>query len=258
MTGYEIVTGGSATLSPQGTATLTASCPAGKVATGGGYTSMNEAANVHDSAPTANGNGWTISAKNENLVGSSFTVAPVAVCVDRPQGYEVLTGQVTMGHQESKTAEARCHDATFRLTGGGVATGDPVVHPFTSTPGTGAQPSWVAAFKSNYSILLPSSSSGKAFAICALLQQVPGQVVVSSAPVTLGLLSNSTLTVSCPSGTRALSGGVSSAESPAIWFDFAPAPGGGGWTASLRNPQSALDPVTVHATLVATCATAAP
>jgi len=239
MTGYQIVFGGAITLSPQAQGTVTATCPGSKMATGGGYTTMNEAGNVYDSAPTASGNGWTTSAKNENLVGSGVTLTPIAICVDPPGGLQQISGGVTMRHQEIKTAEARCLDATYRVVGGGVKTGDPVVHAFASTPGSSAQPNWLASFKSNYSIALPSSSSGTAVIICASLAQVPGQTIVSSPVTTVGLSSKATLNVSCPAGTVALSGGVSSAESPGIWFDSSPLTGGTGWTASSQSSDPA-------------------
>ena len=258
MTGYQIVTGGTATLSAQSTGTVTASCPSGKVVTGGGYTTMDYSANIFDSAPTSNGSGWTVAAKNESLVvtNPSIVVTPFAVCVNRPGGYEIRSGQVSLRHQQVLSGEARCQDATFNLVGGGVASGDPQVHFFTSNPGSTSQPTWLSAFKSNYSIVLPSSSSGTTTAICASLLEVPGHVVATSAPTVLGNTSNATLTVSCPTGTMALSGGVSSGESPAIWFDSSPATDGSGWSASLRNPQTVFDPVTLHATLSATCASA--
>ncbi len=258
MTGYQIVTGGTASLSSQSTGTVTASCPSGKVVTGGGYTTMDYSANIFDNAPTSDGSGWTVTAKNENLLPTnpSIVVTPLAVCVNRPGGYEIRSAQVLMQHQQVLGGEARCQDATFNLVGGGVATGDPQVHFFTSNPGSSAQPTWLSAFKSHYSILLPSSSSGTTSAICASLLEVPGRVVATSAPTVLGNTSNATLTVSCPTGTMALSGGVSSGESPAIWFDSSPATDGSGWSASLRNPQTIFDPVTLHASLSVTCASA--
>ena len=70
MTGYQIVTGGTASLGNQGASTVSASCPTGKVVTGGGYTTMNYAANVFESFPMSDGSAWTISAKNENIVST--------------------------------------------------------------------------------------------------------------------------------------------------------------------------------------------
>ena len=256
MSGYQIVTGNTATVAPTSQSMVTASCPSGKVATGGGYTTMNEASNVFDNLPAAGGSGWTVAMKNENLVGSSITVTPFAVCVNTPGGYELRTGSITLPHQHVADGEARCRDATFALVGGGVATADPQVHPFTTMPGSQAQPTWIGSFKSNYSIALPSSSSATTTAICAGLTEAPGRTEVASASTTLGPKSKGTLTVNCPSGTMALSGGLSSGESPAIWFDSSPASGGTGWTASLHNPQSPVESVTLHATITVICARA--
>jgi hypothetical protein len=259
MTGYVIVTGNTATIGGTSGTTITASCPSGKVATGGGYTTMNEAANVFDNVPASGGMGWTVSAKNENIIstGPAIVVTPFAVCVDRPAGYEVRTGSITLGHQHAADGEARCLDATYALLGGGVSTGDPQVHPFTTAANFQATtPTWASAFKSNYSIALPSSSSATTTALCAGLSAAPGRAEVTSASTAIGPKSKATLSVSCPDGKKALSGGVTSGESPAIWFDSVPASGGTGWTASLHNPQSPLEPVTLHATISAICAAA--
>jgi hypothetical protein len=257
MSGYEIVSGNTASIGTTSQTTVTASCPMGKAATGGGYTTMDEAANVYDNFPVSDGSGWTVSAKNENLISTgagSIVVTPFAICVNRPAGYEVRSGSITLGHQHAGDGEARCQDATFALLGGGVSTGDPQVHPFTTAPGSQSQPTWVSAFKSNYSIALPSSSSATTTAICAGLPEAPGRTEVTSASTALGPKSKGTLSVNCPSGTKALSGGLTSGESPAIWFDSSPASGGTGWTASIHNPQSPLESVTLHVTITAVCA----
>jgi hypothetical protein len=259
MTGYVIITGTTATIGETSGTTVTASCPSGKVATGGGYTTMNEAANVFDNFPASGGAGWTVSAKNENLVstGGGIVVTPFAVCADRPAGYELRTGSITLGHQHVADGEARCLDATYALLGGGVSTGDSQVHPFTTASSFQAsQPTWASAFKSNYSVALPSSSSATTTVICASLSAAPGRAEVTSASTALGPKSKASLSVTCPTGKKALSGGLTSAESPAIWFDSSPAGGGTGWTASLHNQQSPLEPVTLHATISVICATA--
>jgi len=259
MTGYVIVMGNVATIGETSGTTVSASCPSGKVATGGGYTTLNEAANVFDNVPASGGTGWTVSAKNENVVstGPAIVVTPFAVCVDRPAGYELRTGSMNLGHQRAADGEARCLDATYALLGGGVSTGDPQVHPFTTAASFQAsQPTWASAFKSNYPVALPSSSSTTTTAICTSLSAAPGRAEVTSASTALGPKSKAMLSVSCPDGKKALSGGVTSAESPAIWFDSAPASGGTGWTASLHNPQSPLEPVTLHATISVICAAA--
>jgi hypothetical protein len=258
MTGYQIVTGGTASLGTQGGTMLSAGCPAGKVVTGGGYTTMDYGANVYDSFPMSDGSGWTVSAKNENFVSTgagSIVVTPFAICVNQPSGYEVRTGAIDLRHQEVADGDARCRDATYALLGGGVSTGDSMVHAFTSMAGSKAQPSWISSFKSNYSIALPSRSSATTYAICAGLAEVPGRQEATSTPTVLGTQSNATLNVSCPTGTKVISGGLSSAESPANWFDSSPRSDGSGWSASLRNPQTFVDPLTLHATISVVCAT---
>src|SRR5438552_9420034 len=112
---------------------------------------MNAAANVHDSAPTASGNGWSVSAKNENLVGPSVTITPTAICVDRPAGYEVIVGPATdLRHQELGDAEAKPRCA-IPADGGRIqrSNGSPI----RKHTGIDAQPSWHGAFKSEYAVV---------------------------------------------------------------------------------------------------------
>jgi hypothetical protein len=82
----------------------------------------------------------------------------------------------------------------------------------------------------------------------------PAEIEVTSASTALGPKSKATLVANCPSGTKALSGGLSSGESPATWFDSSPASSGTGWSASVHNPQSPLESVTLHATITVVCA----
>ena len=114
-------------------------------------------------------------------------MTPFAVVVNRPAGYEVRSGSITLRHQEHGDGEARCQDATFALLGGRVSTGDPQVHSFTTAPDAQAsQPAWSSAFKSNYSVLLPSSASATTTAVCAGLSEAPGRTEVTSASTSLG------------------------------------------------------------------------
>lgn len=258
MTGYQVVTGDSTSVpTPLGYASVTALCPGSKVVVGGGFTTMNAAANVFESAPLPSGTGWRVSIRNENLAGPSISFVPVAVCVDRPGGYGVVVGMSTdLSMQQLRTNDARCQDATFNLTGGGVIIGDAQVHPFASRPGTGSQPSWVVSAKSNWA--LPSSSSLSASVICASLRQVPAQTVVTSPPTTLGPGAATTLTVMCPPGTRALSGGFSADQSLATFFDSAPTPMNDGWAVGLHNAAGLGGPTLTNVTVSSVCATAAP
>src|SRR5205823_4117953 len=203
------------------------------------------------------GGGWTVGMKNENLASTgtpSITLTPFAVCVSTPAGYELRTGSINLPHQHIADGEARCQDATYALLGGGVSTGDPQVHAFTTAPGLSSQPTWISSYKSNYSIALPSSSSATTTAICAGLVEAPGRTEVTSASTSLGPKSKATLIANCPTGTKALSGGLSSAQSPAYWFDSSPSSGGGGWTAAVHNPQSPVEPVTLSVTITVVCA----
>ena len=257
MSGYQIVNGNASTVSaPLGVATgMIAACPGAKVVVGGGYSTMDEAANVFESVPTANGSGWSVSVRNENVIGSTISVVPIAICVDRPAGYLVVSGaDRSVSTQQIAAVEARCPDATFRLTGGGVRSRDAQMHPFSSIAGTSAQPSWLGGAKNNFPGGVPSNTTLNAFAICATLREVPGATTVVAPSVTVSANSRTTISAMCPAGTRVLSGGVTSAQSPAGWFDSGPSPGGGGWTASVVSPL--LAGTTLNASVTANCALA--
>jgi hypothetical protein len=266
LTGHQIVTGGPSTVAPGATSSTTASCPSRKVVIGGGYTTGNVAANVFDSFPATNGAGWTVAMKNENPTGGPITLTPLAVCVDKPNGYEIRSTAADLSKGEKKSVAASCTDLTLRLIGGGYDSGDPVVSNFSSSfdpadvTSSGVTPptKWVSSFRSNYS--LPASSGVNSYAICAANGAVSADYLAT--PVTsVGASSRSTVTQSCDSTvpqTMVAAGGVTADVSHASAFDSSP-PGSGSWTGVVYNPQSnVFNPTSLTARLLLVCVAAAP
>ena len=191
--------------------------------------------------------------KNANFIGPSITMTPVAVCVDRPRGYVVSVGSKNLSRAQRETLSQGCPDATVRLSGGGVATGDSQVHVGGNAVQAGGS-QWDGFFRSDYTIV-PANSLVRTVAICAAIPALPDVEVVQSPTASVGLISHSSLSVDCPTGKKALSGGVMAPESVGVIFDSAPKSDGSGWTASVRNPETFVTNVTLHATLRAVCGT---
>ncbi|GGV22369.1 hypothetical protein GCM10010260_73330 [Streptomyces filipinensis] len=59
LTGFERAVAASGVMESGATVTITAQCPPGKTATGGGYR-QSGGVNIHDSFPTEDGTGWTV------------------------------------------------------------------------------------------------------------------------------------------------------------------------------------------------------
>ncbi|HEU0304552.1 MAG TPA: hypothetical protein VFR32_08225, partial [Gaiellaceae bacterium] len=202
----------------------TAACPSGKVVIGGGFTTGNQAANVYDSFPAAGGTGWTVGMKNENIdLTSSITIAPLAVCVDRPAGYEIRDKRILLSSNQRGSVAASCTDLTLTLIGGGYSSRDPLVSNFGSsfdpavvsgTTVSSAPTTWVSAFRSHHPVA--ASSGVNSYAIC-LGNGAVSESYVASPTTTVGTQSRATLTQACDSTspqTMVASAGVSANVSP--------------------------------------------
>lgn len=266
LTGHVIITGASSTVANRAVSGSTAACPSSKVVIGGGYTTAAAAANVFDSFPAANGAGWTIALKNESLTGSAITASAVAVCVDRPAGYEIRTTSANLSKGQIKALSASCADLTWTLIGGGYDSGDSTVTNFSSSfdpadvTSSGVTPptKWVSEFRSNYAV--PASSGVNTYAICVGNGLVSASYLAS--PVaTVAASSISTLTQACDSTTpetMVAAGGVTANVSHAATIDTSP-PGTGSWTAVVHNPQSNIvNPASLNARLLLVCVAAVP
>jgi hypothetical protein len=259
LTGYEIVTGTSATVGAQATSTANAVCPGAKVPIGGGFRTADQASNVFDSAPLESlspggGRGWQVTLKNENppVIGMSIAASAVAVCVDPPAGYVVNVTSTNLSRGQRIVHATGCPDRTMRIGGGGAFTRDSAVHVGGNAPQVG-NGQWEGFFRSDY--VVPSNSSVRTAAICASIPALPDVEVVQSPATTIGPSSNASLSVNCPAGKKALSGGIMAPESIGAIFDSLPRPNGSGWTATVRNTETFVTNTSLHATLLAVCAT---
>lgn len=257
LTGWSLVQAPPHALEGESEASFSALCPAGKVVTGGGARASDEAINVFASAPLPDGSGWRISVKNENINidDTLLSVAVEVICVDRPQGYRIDATSVDVGAQGRVAGSAVCPDPTLLLAGGGANGGESAIHITSSAPRTD-RVTWATSWRSTY--LTAASSRPRTFSICAGAFALPGLTVAVSPSSDIGPRSSRSLAVTCPPGTRPLSGGAITNSGVAMINDNAPVAGGGGWTATVHNPQSILDPVTVTARTLVMCAAAIP
>lgn len=261
LTGFQIVTGTSSTVTGTSSSSSTAACPTGKVVIGGGFTTGNQAANVYDSFPAAGGTGWTVGMKNESIdITSSITITPVAVCVDRPAGYEIRSNRTLLSSNQRGSVAASCTDLTLTLIGGGWSSRDPLVSNFASSfdPSVvsgstvnSAPTTWVSAFRSHHPIA--ASSGVNSYAICAG-NGVVTESYLASPTTTIGAQGRSTLTRACDTSpqTTIASGGTANDVSPAVTFDSAP-PDGASWSAAVHNTQTVLGGLTATAQLFVVC-----
>lgn len=265
LTGFQIVTASTSSASGTAVSEATAACPSSKVVIGGGYTTGAQAANVYDSFPAPGGTGWAVGIKNEDInVTSSITWSPVAVCVDKPAGYEIRDQVTTLSSNQRKSVAASCTDQTLTLVGGGYSSRDPIVTNFATSfdpsvvSGTtvGSTPTtWVSAFHSNHPVA--ASSSAHSFAICVSNSAVSAGYLASPT-TTIGTQSRSTLTQACDSTTpqtMVSSGGVEADVSTSVTFDSAPA-GSGSWTAGVHNTQTIVGGGSVKARILLVCVAA--
>ena len=77
---HQVVTGPAVTLPPGQDANAVASCPAGRVSTGGGGSALGVV--IDTTRPTADGQGWQIHALNNT--GAAITISAQAVCATAP------------------------------------------------------------------------------------------------------------------------------------------------------------------------------
>ena len=106
MSGYEVLT--ASTQIPAGTGiTGTLPCPAGKQATGGGWTTGDNATdvNVVGSGPTSDGAAWTGGMFNTGATSHSLTLS--VICITAPTGARAQTLERAVDAPVFRTVEAR-------------------------------------------------------------------------------------------------------------------------------------------------------
>ncbi|WP_341678463.1 hypothetical protein [Niveibacterium sp. SC-1] len=234
MAGYTVA-GPAGTMLGPGTFSLSAVCPAGKLAVGGGWSSStNLATQMSTSAPLPGGRGWTVTASNANPIIGLF-LRPFAICVDPLAGYTITSPGGSLQSQEVKSFEAVCPSNTHVVTGGGISAASGEVIPFSQ--GIVGQPAPERYRAGGRSIaLLPGSSGFAPLAICADFTQVPGREILLSPSVSAGPLSSASLQVDCPNNKVVLHGAVLSLDSGLRVIQSHPVNGGPSWTATIYNP----------------------
>lgn len=255
MTGYQIAMPPGTMLGPGASLTVTAACPPGKVAMGGGWSSnMNPATVLNTSAALPAGAGWTVTASNADLIGSSIFLRPFAVCVNTPGGYAITSAAASLQSGEVNSFEAACPSAAHVATGGGVATASGDVRTFSQ--GIVSQPA-PARYRAGgrSTLLLPGRSAFTPTALCADFTQVPGHEIVRSASVSVGPTATRSLTVDCPNGKMVLHGAVQSLDSGIGVVESFPVNVGATWAAVVHNPN--LLGAAMSARLQVVCANAA-
>lgn len=237
MTGYQIVMPPGSMLGPNSSLRVSAACPQGKVAVGGGWSSNFDTATVlNTSAALPGGGGWTVTASNARFIGSPVFLRPFAVCVNTPGGYAVPSTAASLQNQQVASFEAVCPSAAHVATGGGITTASG--EPRTFSQGIVSQPAPPRyRVSGRNTLLLPGSSGFSPSAICADFTQVPGHEIVLSPSASVGPGSMTSLTVDCASDKMVLHGAVLSLNSALVVFESFPVNGGGTWSAMIHNPN---------------------
>jgi hypothetical protein len=182
-------------------AKATAKCPRGDdVVGGGGYeVTQNTEEDLNSSAPHGD-RGWTV--KFNNQASSSDTGVAVAICADASSlaDYSIQTGAtVDVSPNTSVEATVGCPSGTVALGGGWVNEGTAV------TDGNGASDPLGPNGWRAYPAAGPSASSGYAMTPCAA--QPPKWAQVSSSYVVNPMSTATSVSVTCPKGTKVLGGG---------------------------------------------------
>ena len=252
LAGYQLVMPPGSMLGPASSLSVSAACPPGKVAVGGGWSSNRDNATVMStSAALAGGGGWTVTASNAKLIGAAIFLRPFAVCVNRPSGYAITSTAASLQNQEVNSFEAACPSGAHVATGGGISSASGEVRSFSQ--GIVSQPA-PARYRvgGRSTLVLPGRSGFTPSAVCADFTQVPGHEIVLSPSASVGPGSTASLMVDCPNGKTVLHGAVQSLDSGLAVVESFPVNVGASWGAVLHNP--ALLGAAVSARLQVVCA----
>lgn len=222
--------------------TVTATCPAGQLAVGGGYTapllasgtSLTDLNVVYESRRVGD-NGWQVSAAREHSGGSAPSL-PVTASVDcrtatlkKKKGRKKrktlqisevsAAGQLSSGSGGQSTATATCPAGTQALGGGFSSAPAPILTGSTSfavffASYKSSPTTWLAAFTNSGSTQRAVTS----YAYCASGLKLTDLSAASTLPASsVGMLQSTTLaSPNCPKGKSLLGGGFnSSAPGPA-------------------------------------------
>ncbi|MBN1439021.1 MAG: hypothetical protein JW929_06375 [Anaerolineales bacterium] len=185
------------TVAPGTVGHTTATCPAGTVVTGGGYSVSNTGMWAY--IQRKNGNGWVVYAQNNS--GANKTLTAYAVCLTYPSAAtsDVSTNRsVAAGHSESMTAA--CPAGTVAVGGGytGSVEGKLITY-FSGLSGNG----WRVSEKNIGS----GTANFHAYAVC--LSGVSASTTSVSGHVDIPPSSGAFAEAVCPGGMVMTSGGFS-------------------------------------------------
>jgi hypothetical protein len=204
--GLEIVTSSSAETSAD--KTITASCPTGKVVSGGGgYLAASTGAKAHVALdrlePLANGTGFaaTMREAGPGSYSDDWTLSAVAACVTQPTGYQVVA---TTGAAETEYVTASCGTKSVIGMGGRVNSGFGDVVLDQVVPSSDLKSVTVRGVPVQGSTR--TGWSVTAFAVCA--NTPAGLERITTAPSSSNSNSGQSRLLLCPTGKALYSAGV--------------------------------------------------
>jgi len=184
-----------------------AMCPSGKVATGAQF-ARNQAGPgnyMNEQAPLPDGSGVRFTLATAAILvtrRSARGVGGSAICIDRPDGYEIVTARRSLAAGERAAFDAPC-PAGKVLIGGGTRSGREV-YTATSAPRADGQ-AWQGHFRND--LRLPGAVSAEVVAVCASNRYAAARSVSSSPELQLGPQGQSRgMSLAC--GGRGLAVGV--------------------------------------------------
>ncbi len=184
--GHTVTPAPAVNVDPQTEATVVAQCPAGKVVSGYSRVRPYIAAGAYiiEATPTQDGSGMRFTAYNGALLNVNENPGLrhiEAICIDRPEGYEItLQGQALSAGQRA-VVEVGC-PAGKVLIGGGTRTQRTV---YTAASGPRADGgAWQAHFRND--LKLPGGSLAQVFGICVSDRYAGARSLVSSPDANVG------------------------------------------------------------------------
>lgn len=224
--GYKVVTGPAKSIAAGKAGTVTATCPTGAVAVGGGEINTSGSTLVIMSSSYPSGQKWTATVGNGTT--SSITAHAEATCMVKPAGYKVVKTTVSNSAQSQTEGIATCASGVAIGGGARAASG---LQQAVNTSETGNGGNWVV-YENNRDL---AAHSVQVFAVCA--KQPKGYAIVHSSPITNPGGVQGAGGVSCASGVP-LSGGLESASSDLYTDINQSEPFPGGWQVTMDNVNS--------------------
>jgi hypothetical protein len=202
-------------------------CPTGKVPIGGGafVESGDLFANLGGSYP--DGNAWSVDVNN---IGAQTSFRIFAVCAIKPKKYQVIEASGSAAQGQQNGSFAFCPAGTVPLGGG--------VDIFSTS--TAISVNSMEPFSNGWRSDVNNGGGGTVFfrtlLVCA--KQPRGYVQVDASSIANPGATQTFVSVSCPAGTSAISGGVHSGSGDIFVNLNTSAPLGSGWQGYVNNATS--------------------